>query len=184
MVNIFTTLPPILLLALAAYGEAASEGGEGMMGVLNVIINRTKDPSKFADPTLLKLTKSIWHSVILKPYQFSAFNKSDPVRDKLRNIAGNFNEVIKTNTAFKKAYDLAELAIKGKLADNTQGATFYHADYVSPSWAKKIPLIGKIGRHIFYGYGVARGVVTSYTTYIIAGVGLLGGLYLMKHRRK
>lgn len=183
MVNIFTTLSPTLLLALAAYGEAASEGGEGMMGVLNVIINRTKDPSKFSDPTLLKLTKSIWHSVILKPYQFSAFNKTDPVRDKLRKIAGNFDEVIKTNTVFKKAYDLAELAVKGTLADNTQGATFYHADYVNPSWSKKIPLIGKIGRHIFYGYGAIRKTVFPYTTYLIVGIGVLGGLYLIKHKR-
>ena len=34
--------------------------------------------------------------------------------------------------------------------DITDGATFYHADYVTPSWAKsKIKTI-EIGDHIFY----------------------------------
>ena len=28
--------------------------------------------------------------------------------------------------------------------------THYHADYVNPSWGRKIDRIGKIGRHIFY----------------------------------
>ncbi|MBE8220002.1 MAG: hypothetical protein HAW65_01665, partial [Alphaproteobacteria bacterium] len=29
-------------------------------------------------------------------------------------------------------------------------ATHYHADYVVPSWSKKMVRIEKIGRHIFY----------------------------------
>ena len=32
----------------------------------------------------------------------------------------------------------------------TEGATHYHADYVSPSWAKDFHLVGRIGVHIFY----------------------------------
>jgi spore germination cell wall hydrolase CwlJ-like protein len=32
----------------------------------------------------------------------------------------------------------------------TEGATHYHADYVSPKWAPELDLVGSIGMHIFY----------------------------------
>ena len=32
----------------------------------------------------------------------------------------------------------------------TEGSTHYHADYVSPKWAKEIDLVGRVGTHIFY----------------------------------
>jgi spore germination cell wall hydrolase CwlJ-like protein len=32
--------------------------------------------------------------------------------------------------------------------DVTEGATYYHADYVNPGW--NLPKTTKIGRHIFY----------------------------------
>lgn len=32
----------------------------------------------------------------------------------------------------------------------TEGATHYHADYVSPKWARTLQLTGRIGVHIYY----------------------------------
>lgn len=32
----------------------------------------------------------------------------------------------------------------------TEGATHYHADYVTPDWARSLQLVGRIGVHIFY----------------------------------
>jgi len=32
----------------------------------------------------------------------------------------------------------------------TEGATHYHANYVSPSWARTLTLTGTIGVHKFY----------------------------------
>jgi len=32
----------------------------------------------------------------------------------------------------------------------TEGATHYHATYVSPEWARDFALVGRIGEHIFY----------------------------------
>jgi N-acetylmuramoyl-L-alanine amidase len=34
--------------------------------------------------------------------------------------------------------------------DPTQGALFYHADYVSPYWKSSMTQIGAIGQHVFY----------------------------------
>ena len=50
-------------------------------------------------------------------------------------------------------YEIRELATHmvvnhDKLKDLTDGATFYHADYVNPKW--KLERVDQIGRHIFY----------------------------------
>lgn len=49
--------------------------------------------------------------------------------------------------------DIRELATDivvnhDKLKDVTDGATYYHADYVNPGW--KLEKVDQIGRHIFY----------------------------------
>jgi spore germination cell wall hydrolase CwlJ-like protein len=38
----------------------------------------------------------------------------------------------------------------GKYRGLTEGATHYHATYVSPRWARELQLVGRIGAHIFY----------------------------------
>jgi spore germination cell wall hydrolase CwlJ-like protein len=38
----------------------------------------------------------------------------------------------------------------GKYRGITEGATHYHATYVSPRWAKDLQQIGRLGAHIFY----------------------------------
>ena len=43
-----------------------------------------------------------------------------------------------------------ELILNGAFSDVTNGATFFHASEVSPSWSKKFKKTRKIGRHIFY----------------------------------
>jgi spore germination cell wall hydrolase CwlJ-like protein len=38
----------------------------------------------------------------------------------------------------------------GKVNSVAGGATFYHADYVSPGWASRMVKVASIGTHIFY----------------------------------
>ena len=42
------------------------------------------------------------------------------------------------------------MILNGAFSDVTNGATFFHASEVSPSWSKKFKKTRKIGRHIFY----------------------------------
>lgn len=180
--EIFYSLPANKLLALAAYGEAASEGTEGLMAVVNVIRNRTKEPSKFANQVILNTTNSIWHAVILKPCQFSSFNdgsssycpKADPVRAKLVTLMNTWDNAIQSNSVLNTAYQVSNMVFNNTLADNTAGATFYHAAYVSPTWASTIPFIGQIGQHLFYGYKTVTETVTKfvkdYTPHIVIGI--------------
>ena len=45
------------------------------------------------------------------------------------------------------AYNMIEY---GQGRGLTEGSTHYHADYVSPKWARELQLVGRIGVHIFY----------------------------------
>ena len=147
--TLFLNLPVDQLLAITAYGEAASEGAEGMMAVLNVIKNRTKE-NQFYDSEIYNLTRSAYHAVILKPKQFSMFNIGNAVRPIAERMANNFYSEVSSNSTLAQAYQLAQMLVSGQLADNTGNSQYYHATYVSPSWASSYALMGQIGQHLFY----------------------------------
>ena len=53
---------------------------------------------------------------------------------------------------YKEIYNLSYVSlIKGiRILDITDGATHYHADYVTPAWAQTKTKTVEIGDHIFY----------------------------------
>ena len=71
--TIFLNLPTNQFLAIIAYGEAANQGVEGMMAVINTVCNRTLD-QQFYDMEIYNLTGDAYKAVGLKPCQFSMFN--------------------------------------------------------------------------------------------------------------
>lgn len=126
-------------LARTIFGEARGESVEGMEAVANVIQNRVKIAQKKG--------RYWWGNNIIgvcqKPYQFSCWNKDDPSYKRLL-------EVTDKNIHFATALRIARRAVINALRDRTYGATHYHADYVSPFWAKGEKPVKTIGRHIFY----------------------------------
>lgn len=119
-------------LARTIWGEARGEGARGMQAVGNVILNR--------------VARGGWYGasikdVVLKPYQFSAWNANDPNRQKMLNA---------TEADLRQARTIALQLQAGTLPDITGGAINYHATSVSPSWAKKMTKTVQIGNHIFY----------------------------------
>ncbi len=150
--KLFLNIPDAQLLAITAYGEAASEGREGMLAVLNVIRNRAGLVSSFGDSEIQRLTGSAYKAVILKAYQFSMYNLTDPVRAIATRMATNFQNSLATSKTLTDAYDLAKGILNNTLPDNTQGAFFYYnPTLASPTWAATLPFIGQIGAHVFYG---------------------------------
>ena len=163
--KLFLNIPIEELLALVIYGESANQGQEGMQGVLSVIRNRAKE-SKFIDSSISSLTGNNLYGVILKKWQFSAFNLDDPVRAKLVTMGNNFGHYLSVNANLRKAYDLARNAFNTALPDNTGGATYYHTRWISPYWSKVYTITTKIGDHIFYSdksipYITAGGVIIT-----------------------
>lgn len=128
------------VLARTIWGEARAEPQAGMEAVASVVLNRVRVAQAHGG--------HYWWggdiiSVCQKPYQFSCWNRSDPNYAKL--VA-----VTQADIHFATCLRIARRAAAGTLADRTHGATHYHADYVSPYWAKGRTPAAVIGRHIFY----------------------------------
>jgi len=129
------------------YYEARNQPLAGQMAVMSVTLNRVKD-SRYPD-TICGVVKQgpsrpSWKGTgemipIRHKCQFSWFcdGKSDVPADK-----DTYNEIYLFTTGL----------VSGRLTllDITDGATHYHADYVSPSWAKTKTKTVEIEDHIFY----------------------------------
>jgi spore germination cell wall hydrolase CwlJ-like protein len=127
--------PEEFCLAQNIYFEARGSTLADQAAVADVVLNRVDD-KRFPN-TVCEVVRDGFKEG-RKDCQFSWYcdGKSDYPKD--------------TN-AWIKAKDLSyRMMNKGHYRGITEGATNYHADYVYPSWAKKIELIGRIGDHIFY----------------------------------
>lgn len=131
-----TVVPPIPveldesavdIMARTCWGEARGEGRPGIEAVASVIMNRANNPRWWGSGV---------KSVCLKQYQFSCWLVDDPNHDKLTRVD-------KTNAAFVLCLEVCRAAMRGKLADPTNGADHYYDTSIpSPSWAvDKVPTL-------------------------------------------
>ncbi|TFI56530.1 cell wall hydrolase [Sphingomonas parva] len=115
-------------LAKAVYFEARGEPLQGQLAVAEVVMNRAASgryPASLCE-------------VITQPWQFSFIHK------------GRFPTPDFGSESWRKAVAVARIA-QGHLADTLPGdVLWYHADYVSPSWGKRLTKTAQIGLHIFY----------------------------------
>ena len=141
-------------LADNMYFEARNQGTAGIIAVSNVVLNRVVS-DQFPDTICAVVrqgpTRESWRTrqtedpndAVFHPIkhrcQFSWY--CDGKADKPGNME-HYNEM----------YQFALNIVKGQLSllDITDGALWYHADYVNPSWASKKEMTTEIGDHIFY----------------------------------
>ena len=80
--------------------------------------------------------------------------KGKPVRNKCHFSywCDGKPETIANVDAYAEAVSAAELALQGVILLRTEGATHYHASYVTPYWAldERFSLVGQIDNHVFY----------------------------------
>jgi hypothetical protein len=131
----------VRLLAATAWGEARSEGEDGMRAVAHVMVNRVGN--RFGE-TL--------STVILAPRQFSVWNRSDPNRRLVMNLVADPEPYTSGENAdaWEAAQRVAREVLSGKSVDPTGGALFYHTRAVRPSWSRYGQGRQVIGAHIFY----------------------------------
>lgn len=127
------------ILARTLFGEARGEGAAGMEAVASVVLNRVAHARKKGGYWWGNTIIEVCH----KPYQFSCWNKNDPNLKRIQTVT-------EKDLKFATALRIARRAVIGALRDTTGGATHYHADYVSPYWARGEKPTVTIGRHIFY----------------------------------
>ena len=114
------------------WGEARSEGYEGMVAVAEVMLKRYRD----GDADSLK-------EVLLKNRQFSCWNKGDP------NLLKLLGDDVTQDPAYVTAQKAALTALSG-VTNFSRGATHYHTHKVSPAWAQGIKPCCFKGKHRFY----------------------------------
>ncbi len=126
------------LLAATIWAEARSEGEIGMRAVAHVIVNRIS--ARFGENV---------ESVILAPWQFSAWNARDRNRPLVENPEAYATEGGNL-VAWEAAQRIAREVLLGQSNDPTEGALFYHACSVHPRWARFGEGRRVIGAHVFY----------------------------------
>jgi spore germination cell wall hydrolase CwlJ-like protein len=52
--------------------------------------------------------------------------------------------------SWRKAVAITRLAISNAIPTLSNDVLWYHADYVAPSWGRRLTRVEKIGTHIFY----------------------------------
>ena len=116
-------------LASAVYFEARGESLEGQLAVAEVVLNRTQSgryPSTIC-------------GVVTQPWQFSFVNATGRIPAANRN-----------SEAWRRAVAVARIAEEGASRLLPRNVLWYHADYVSPVWGRRLARNTKIGLHIFY----------------------------------
>ena len=116
-------------LASAVYFEARGEPIEGQLAVAEVVMNRAASGRYPA--TLCE--------VVEQPWQFSFVNS-----------AGRIPQANRSSQAWRTAVAIARIAQEGSARLLDRDVLWYHADYVSPSWGRRLARQQKIGLHIFY----------------------------------
>ena len=119
-------------LALNIYHEAKGEPIMGQLAVGFVTLNRVGHED--FETTICK--------VVYQPGQFSW----------VANKPGTPKEKEAWNTAVQIAHSLVK---KKATNDITDGATYFHANYVSPGWGKRFTKTAVVGKHVFYRKDVA-----------------------------
>jgi Cell Wall Hydrolase len=135
----------IACLALNIYHEARGEPDEGKLAVGHVVLNRVLS-GRF--PSTVCEVVQQGGEVRRNRCQFSWWcdGRSDTPRNR---------------QDWQRSSELALAIYWGQTEDPTNGALWYHADYVSPAWRHDFDQGPTIGRHIFYlakanqGYQVA-----------------------------
>ncbi len=121
-------------LALNIYWEARSESLRGQLAVGAVTLNRVADPHFPGD-----ICGVVYQGGEARRHrcQFSWWcdgKKDDPLEAE----------------AWARAQQVARRLIAGSADDPTDGALWYHADYVRPAWRASMAHTVQIGRHVFY----------------------------------
>ena len=117
-------------MAVAVYHEARGEAVEGQLAVARVIMNRAASG----------IYPSSWCCVVKQPWQFSFVNPH----------TGAMPGVDQASASWRKAQGITRLAMANAVPSLSTDVLWYHANYVAPSWGRRLTKVSQIGAHIFY----------------------------------
>jgi hypothetical protein len=117
----------------ALYFEARGETPEGQYAVAEVILNRVDNPNYPASVC------EVVNQGTGRRYACQFTYTCDGLPERVTD-----------SRAWHRLGHIARIMMDGAPRDLTRGATHYHADWVSPTWARVYPRTARYGAHIFY----------------------------------
>ncbi len=121
-------------LALTIYFESRGEPDAGKIAVGHVVMNRVNNPRFPSQVCKVVRQGGEWRRYRCQ-FSWWCDGRSDKPKD---------------HRAWGLSKELANAIYAGMSEDPTEGALWYHADYVKPYWKNVFARGPKIGRHIFY----------------------------------
>ena len=141
-------------LALNMYHEARNQGSAGLLAVSSVVLNRVKDkrfPNTICEVIEQGPTRESWKTRQTPDPNDAVFY---PIKNRCQFswYCDGKSDVPKQVKTWKRLLTIANSIVYNKFdfVDITDGALFYHADYVTPGWAKTKQRTVEIEDHIFY----------------------------------
>ena len=123
-------------LALNVYHEARGEPTIGQYAVAEVTMNRVAS-KRYPDTVCEVVYEKRWDRIRKRHVGAFSWTELDFV---------STSDV----KAWERAKEVAERVFYGREEPRVNGALFYHARRIRPSWARKKVQVARIGRHIFY----------------------------------
>ena len=143
-------------LALNMYHEARSQGTAGLFAVSAVVLNRVNDsrfPNSVCEVIEQGPIRESWKTRQHKDLPDSK-RKYYPIKNKCQFswYCDGKSDVPYNKKRYEELLDLSKAIMYNEISfvDITDGALFYHADYVTPGWAKTKQKTVEVQDHIFY----------------------------------
>lgn len=131
----------LVCLALNIYHEAKNQSFLGQVAVAQVVMNRVKD--KRYPNTVCE---------VVKQGQTYKWKPSLPIKNRCQfswYCDGKSDEP-KDSKTWIESIRIADQVLNEIKIDVTDGALWYHADYIYPYWADHLQRVIQIEDHIFY----------------------------------
>jgi hypothetical protein len=139
-------------LTQAAYYEAGASGPDAEAAVVQVVLNRVRHPN---------FPKSICGVVYEGAARASGCQFTF-------TCDGALNREVDV-AAWKSAEVIARRALNGYVVPIVGASTYYHADYVFPTWAPTLVKLATVGPHIFYSMTGSLGRAGALTGRYLGG---------------
>ena len=128
------TAADLTCLALTVYHEARGETEAGKLAVAHVVMNRARD-GRFPRA----ICEVVYQHAAVKGRGCEFSWTCDAISDQPINTA-----------SWQDSVRIAQAVYWGQTTDPSNGAMWYHADYVTPAWAAALGAPQQLGRHLFY----------------------------------
>lgn len=141
-------------LTTNAYFEANNQSLAGQIATVLVVLNRVKHvsfPDKVCEVILQGPTRESWKTKV-QPSLSEKERIYYPIKHRCQFswYCDGVKDTIRNETLYNKIKENIKEFLDSDKFDFLEGATYYHANYVSPDWADEKEMVAIIGDHIFY----------------------------------